>query len=94
VIPQSSFSASLTVGSAANPLNGERGVGGKWPYAGVPWPGAGEPSVAAVAGVRAVLGVPGPNKLGERPSPEEGPGAAKLVVDGVRPESGGGATGV
>jgi len=46
------YAVSLGVGRPAKPPNGERGVGGKCPQAGEPSPGAGEPSVAAITGVR------------------------------------------
>lgn len=49
--------------------------------------------MAAVAGVRALPGGLGPNRLGESPSPEVGPGTAKPEADEVRAERGGGATG-
>ena len=82
------------MGGATKPLNGERGVGGKLPNAGVPSPGAGEPIVAAVAGVRnppPLAPPPGANKPGESPSPEGVPGKLPVPPDGARPESGGGA---
>jgi hypothetical protein len=48
--------------------------------------------VAAVAGVRSLLGRWDPNKLGESPSPGVEPATAKPVED-VCPERGGGTTG-
>jgi len=89
---------SLGVGRAARPLNGERGVGGKCPNAGVPSPGAGEPNVAAVPGVR-IAPAPGAlaaggKKPGESPRPAAGePGKllGPVPPDGERAESGGGA---
>ena len=89
------FVVSLGVGRAAKPLSGERGVGGKCPKAGVPTPGAGEPNVAAVAGVRSPpapvpLDGPGTYKLGESPSPAGVPGKPPAPPDDVRPETGGG----
>jgi len=87
---------SLGAGRAARPLKGERGVGGKCPNAGVPSPGAGEPNVAAVAGVRsAPVGAlaAGGKKPGESPRPAGEPGKllGPVPPDGERAESGGGA---
>jgi hypothetical protein len=85
---------SLGVGGAARPLNGDRGVGGKCPKAGVPSPGTGDPIVAGVAGVRippVLAALPGANKPGESPSPAGVPGKPPVPVEGVRPVCGGGA---
>lgn len=59
----------------------------------MPWPGTGEPIVDAVVGVCVLPGGPGPNKVGDSPSPDVEPGTAKPEVGGVRPERGAGATG-
>ena len=80
---------------AVKSLSGERGVGGKCPNAGVPTPGTGEPSVAAVAGVRNApppvpLDGPGTYELGKSPSPAGVPGKPPAPPDDVRPETGGG----
>ena len=89
------FVVSLGMGRAPKPLSGERGVGGKCPNAGVPTPGTGELSVAAVAGVRHApppvpLDGPGTYKLRESPSPAWVPGRQPAPPDDVRPETGGG----
>jgi hypothetical protein len=49
--------------------------------------------VAAVAGVRSLLGRWDPNELGESPSPGVEPATAKPEVEDVCPERGGGTTG-
>ena len=85
------FVVSFGVESAAKPLSGERGVGGNGPKAGVPTPGAGQPSVAAIAGVRNApppvpLDGPDSYKLGESPSPAGVPGMPAAPPDEVPPE--------
>ena len=59
----------------------------------MPRPGTGDPVVDAVVGVRVLPGGPGPNRPGDRPSPEVEPGAARLEVGAMRPERAAGATG-
>lgn len=81
---------SLCADGAARPLNGDRGVGGKFPKQGVPSPGASNTTVAGAC-IPPASALPGAYKPEETPSPAGVPENMPEPPEGVRRlESGGG----